>query len=58
MAEPAAPQLCSQCNTPLGERRVAITERDTDSTAVSDWTFCSWACARELAHPVRAARPR
>jgi hypothetical protein len=44
----AAPQTCSQCNIPLGEPRIAIIERDTASTAVSDWAFCSWACAREL----------
>ena len=43
-----APQLCSQCRTPLGPRRVIITERDTGSSAVSDWTLCSWACARDL----------
>jgi hypothetical protein len=49
MSEPAAaPELCSQCHTRLGARRVTIAERDNGSTVVSDWTFCSWACAPEL----------
>jgi hypothetical protein len=49
MAEhPAAPQVCAQCNVSLGPRRVTIAERDTTSTAVSDWTFCAWERAREL----------
>ncbi|MEO7555987.1 MAG: hypothetical protein ABIV94_05215 [Acidimicrobiales bacterium] len=49
MTEPStAPQLCSQCNTRLDVRRVTIAERCTDSTIATDWTFCSWACAREL----------
>lgn len=45
---PTAPKVCSQCHAILGPRRVTITERDIASTAVSDWTFCSRACAREL----------
>jgi hypothetical protein len=49
MSEPsAAAELCSQCLTRLGARRITIVERDIASTAVSDWTLCSWACAREL----------
>lgn len=55
MAEsPAAPQLCSQCNAPLDPRRVTITEHTPDSAAVSDWTLCSWTCARE--HVIRMVR--
>ncbi len=42
------PQLCSQCHARLGIRRITLVERDTGSTAESEWTFCSWACAREL----------
>lgn len=42
---PTPPTLCSQCNTRLGPRRIAISEH---SSAVGHWTFCSWACAHEL----------
>jgi hypothetical protein len=48
MSEPTAPrELCSQCDTPLGTRRVTISERDI-GTVVSEWVLCSWVCAREL----------
>ena len=43
-----APQLCSQCWCRLGVRHVTLVERETGSGAVSEWTFCSWASAREL----------
>jgi hypothetical protein len=39
--------VCSQCNVPLTDRRIMITEDAADSSAVSSWTFCSWTCARE-----------
>ena len=57
MSEPSpAPQVCARCNSPLGAHRVAIVETDVGSTAVSEWTFCSWECARE--HTIRMVRVR
>jgi hypothetical protein len=41
-------QVCRKCRAELGGLRVTITEQATTTTAISEWTFCSWACARDL----------
>ena len=42
---------------PLGDRTVTISEKDTLTTALSEWTFCSWLCARSVTNrQVRSGR--
>ena len=43
-----AASTCPQCHKPLGDHTVTIAEHDRDTTAVGDWTLCSWACAHAL----------
>jgi hypothetical protein len=42
------PAVCHWCHSDMGRRRVVVTETVADSSAVTDWAMCSWACAHEL----------